>query len=122
MNVCIKGVGCDIVSIPRFKEKMNNTRLADKIFTEYEQNYIADKQISSAAGIWAAKEAVSKSLGTGFCDFAVKDVEVRHNAQGQPQIILYNGALKRSEKLGIKCIHISISHESEQALAFAVAE
>ena len=45
MNVCIKGVGCDTVSIPRFEEKMNNTRLGDKLFTEYEQNYIADKQI-----------------------------------------------------------------------------
>lgn len=65
MNVCIKGVGCDTVSIPRFEEKMNNTRLVDKLFTEYEQNYIADKQIPSAAGIWAAKEAASKSLGTG---------------------------------------------------------
>ena len=66
MNVCIKGVGCDTVSIPRLEEKMTNTRLADMLFTEYEQNYIADKQIYSAAGIWAAKEAVSKSLGTGF--------------------------------------------------------
>ena len=51
MNVCIKGVGCDTVSIPRFEEKMNNTRLVDKLFTEYEQNYIADKQIPSAAGL-----------------------------------------------------------------------
>ena len=67
INVCIKGVGCDIVSIPRLEEKMANTRLADKLFTEYGQNYIADKQIHSAAGIWAAKEAVSKSLGTGVC-------------------------------------------------------
>ena len=122
MNFCIKGIGCDITSIPRFKEKMHNIRLIDKIFTEYEQNYIADKQISSASGIWAAKEAVSKSLGTGFCGFTVKDIEVRHNAQGQPQIILYNGALKRAEELGIKHIHISISHEYEQALSFAVAE
>lgn len=122
MNGFIKGVGCDIVSIPRFKEKMNNTRFADKIFTGYEQNYIADKQVSSAAGLWAAKEAVSKALGTGFVGFSVKDIEVRHTAQGQPQIILYNGAQKRSEELGIQNIHISISHESEQALAFAVAE
>lgn len=71
MNVCIKGVGCDTVSIPRLEEKMTNTRLADMLFTEYEQNYIADKQIYSAAGIWAAKEAVSKSLGTGFCGFTL---------------------------------------------------
>ena len=42
MNVCIKGVGCDTVSIPRLEEKMTNTRLADMLFTEYEQNYIAD--------------------------------------------------------------------------------
>ena len=69
MNVCIKGVGCDIVSIPRFEEKMNNTRLADKLFTEYEQNYIADKQIPSAAGIWAAKEAASLLLLSNFSKF-----------------------------------------------------
>ena len=93
MNVCIKGAGCDTVSIPRFEEKMNNTRVVDKLFTEYEQNYIADKQIPSAAGIWAAKEAASKSLGTGFYGFTIKDIEVRHTAHGQPQIILYNGAL-----------------------------
>ena len=73
-------------------------------------------------GIWAAKEAASKSLGTGFYGFTIKDIEVRHTAQGQPQIILYNGALKQAEQLGVKRIHISISHESEQALAFAVAE
>ena len=69
MNVCIKGVGCDTVSIPRFEEKMNNTRLVDKLFTEYEQNYIADKQIPSAAGIWAAKEAASLLLLSNFSKF-----------------------------------------------------
>lgn len=69
MNVCIKGVGCDTVSIPHFEEKMNNTRLADKLFTEYEQKYIADKQIPSAAGIWAAKEAASLLLLSNFSKF-----------------------------------------------------
>ena len=70
MKICIKGVGCDIVSILRFKEKMKNIKFADKIFTVYEQNYLVNKPVSSAAGIWATKEAVSKSLGTGFCGFS----------------------------------------------------
>lgn len=122
MNICIKGVGCDTVSIPRFEEKMNNTRLVDKLFTEYEQNYIADKQIPSAAGIWAAKEAVSKALGTGFVGFTAKDIEIRHNESGTPQIMLYNGAKTRAELIDVKTVYISISHEKEQAMAFAVIE
>ena len=121
-NVCIKGVGCDIVSIPRFKEKMKNTRFADKIFTEHEQKYFADKQACTAAGLWAAKEAVSKALGTGFVGFTAKDIEVRHNESGTPQIVLYNGAGARSESIDVRNIHISISHEKEQALAFVVIE
>ncbi len=122
VNVHIKGVGCDVASIPRFREKMNNARLVKRIFTDYEQKYITDKCLSTSTGIWAAKEAVSKSLGTGFFNFTVRDIEVRHNEQGQPQIILYNGAFECAKKLGIKYIHVSISHESELALAFAVAE
>lgn len=122
MNVCIKGVGCDIVDIPRFKEKMKNTRLVDKIFTEHEQKYFANRQVFTAAGLWAAKEAVSKALGTGFVGVTAKDIEIRHNENGTPQIVLYNGARSRSELIDVRNIHVSISHEKEQALAFVVIE
>ena len=122
MRVSIKGIGCDIVSISRIAKVIVDQKFLDKVYTVYEQDYIYQKGAQTAAGLWAAKEAASKSLGTGFYGFTIKDIEVRHTAQGQPQIILYNGALKQAEKLGVKRIHISISHESEQALAFAVAE
>lgn len=40
VNVHIKGVGCDVASIPRFREKMNNARLVKRIFTDYEQSIL----------------------------------------------------------------------------------
>lgn len=118
----MKGIGCDIVSVPRIAAQMADKRFVDKVYTAYEQSCIAAKGAQTAAGLWAAKEAVSKALGTGFVGFCLRDIEIRHDENGMPQPILCNGAKMRSETIGAKEIHISISHEKEQALAFAVIE
>ena len=122
MNGSIKGIGCDIVNISRIAELLVNERFVDKVYTAYEQNYISEKGTQTAAGLWAAKEAVSKALGTGFVEFTAKDIEIRHNESGTPHVILHNGARTRSELMDVNNVHISISHEKEQALAFAVME
>ena len=122
MDSIIKGVGCDIVSNFWIGRLQTNIIFLNKVYTDYEQNYCKGRSADVAAGIWAAKEAVSKTLGTGFCGFTAKDIEIRHDKSGSPEIILYNGAKVRAELLGIRNIHISISHEKEHALAFAVAE
>lgn len=122
MNGFIKGVGCDIVSVSRIAKVIVDQRFLDNVYTVYEREYISEKGTQTAAGIWAAKEAVSKALGTGFVGFTAKDIEIRHNESGAPQIVLYNGAKTRSEWIHVKNIYISISHEQEQALAFAVIE
>lgn len=122
MSSLIKGVGCDIVSVSRITELIADQRFLNKVYTAYEQNYISKKGTQSAAGLWVAKEAVSKALGTGFVGFNIKDIEVRYNEEGAPQIALYNGATMRSELIGVEKVHISISHDKEQALAFAVIE
>lgn len=114
----IRGIGCDIVSVHRIRRLMETPRFPDKVYTPYERAYISGRSARTAAGIWAAKEAVSKALGTGFSGFTLKDIEIRHTEGGQPYAVLYNGAAAA----GAKRIHISISHEAEQAMAFAVAE
>lgn len=95
MNGSIKGVGCDIVSASRIAKLIVDQRFLDNVYTVYEHEYISENGTQTAAGLWAAKEAVSKALGTGFVGFTAKDIEN---------------------------IHISISHEKEQAIAFAVME
>lgn len=122
MNGSIKGIGCDIVSVSRIAVLIADKKFLNKVYTEHEQNYISGKGTQTAAGLWAAKEAVSKALGTGFVGFTAKDIEIRHNESGTPQIVLYNGAKTIAESVDAKNIHISISHEKEQALAFAVIE
>lgn len=122
MNGSIKGIGCDIVCVSRITELIADQRFINKVYTAYEQNYISEQGTQSAAGLWAAKEAVSKALGTGFAGFTAKDIEIRHNESGTPQIVLYNGARARSESMDVRNIHISISHEKEQAMAFVVIE
>lgn len=118
----IKGIGCDIVDISRIEQLLNQNRFLEKVYTPYEQEYIRGKTAHTAAGLWVAKEAVSKAFGTGFTGFVMKDIEVLHNDSGQPEILLHNGAIAAAEKLKIKRIHISISHEDKQAIAFAVAQ
>lgn len=122
MNTGIKGVGCDIVSISRISNLITEQKFLDKVYTSCEQKYIKEKPVHTAAGLWAAKEATSKALGTGFSGFTARDIEIKHNKDGKPYIILLNGAEKAAKVHNVKQIHISISHEKKQAIAFAVAE
>lgn len=122
MNHTIKGVGCDITNVARIAALLKNTKFLQKVYTEYEQAYISVKGEQTAAGLWAAKEAVSKALGTGFVGFQMKDIEIQHDANGSPKILLHNGAEKRAEEIGAEKLHISISHETTEAFAFTVLE
>lgn len=118
----IRGVGCDIVSVSRIARLLRETRFLSSVCTEREQMYCKDKSAGTVAGLWAAKEAVSKALGTGFSGFTAKDIEVCHDEYGQPFAVLHNGAKREAAEHNVERIHLSISHEKEQAIAFAVAE
>lgn len=76
----------------------------------------------SVAGRFAAKEAVSKALGTGIRGFEFKDIEIDKNTLGKPIVSLRGEAKKLGEKLGNYKIHLSISHSKENAIAYAVLE
>lgn len=117
----IIGIGTDIIEINRIEKAINRGLFLDRVFTEIEREYLDKKRAESAAGYFAAKEAVSKALGTGIKGFTFKDIEIQKN-NGAPFVVLYGGAKDTAKKLGIKKIHLSISHSRDYATAVAVAE
>lgn len=122
MNTVITGIGCDIVSISRLEPLLQKPRFLEKVYTPREQQCFAEGSSQRAAGIWAAKEAVSKALGTGFAGFGMLDIEIDHNEKGAPVVKLHGGAKAVFEKKGCSSIQLSISHEATAALAFAVTQ
>lgn len=118
----IIGIGNDIIEIERIKKALSNKTFFKKIYTEKEQKIFNGKNFHSLAGNFAAKESVSKALGTGFSGFSPIDIEILRYDNGKPYVKLYNNAKKTAENLNIKKIHLSISHCLKYAQATAVAE
>lgn len=118
----IRGVGCDVTDIRRIEPLAERERFLQKVYTPRERLVIAAKGACAAAGLWAAKEAVSKALGTGFDGFGPRDVEICYTNRGAPEVQLHGGARDRLDALGAQQVHVSISHERTLAMAFAVVE
>lgn len=116
------GLGIDIIEIERIENAMKkNPKFLLRIFTEKEQAYIEKKgHVQTIAGLFAAKEAVSKVLGTGISGFKWQHIEIDHTPEGQPIVICHENAHKRMESLGIQKIIISISHSKAYAVANAL--
>ncbi len=106
----IKGVGVDIVKINRIKYMVNKygERFLKRIYSERELAYTNKYKIpfERLAGKFAAKEAIIKAKGN-FIPF--NEVEILNKKNGMPYT-------------NIKNIKVSISHESEFAIAFAIYE
>lgn len=120
----IIGTGIDIIEVNRIEKNLSNERFLDKIYTKQEIQYIKNKKMNAqtAAGIFAAKEAVSKCLGTGISSFSWTDIEIKKSSNEKPYIALYNNAYNIANSKGIYKIHVSISHIKETAVACAVSE
>lgn len=120
----ILGVGVDIVKTSRFLTWEKDEKLALRFFKKEEVDYIYSKgnlAHLSFASHFAAKEAYSKALGTGFRGIALKDISVCF-VEGRPVLKLENSAKEPFKSKGGKSIHLSLSHEKENAIAFVVLE
>ena len=119
----IIGIGTDIIEIERIKKASQKERFMNKIFTEREREYFIKRNLKSEsiAGTFSAKEAVSKSVGTGIREFSFKDIEILRNEIGKPYVNPLNDFKKFCDKNGISEIKISISHCREYAVANAIA-
>ncbi len=120
----IRGIGCDLADIARVARALENPRFLDRVYTPAEQDTLrglCDKRRSErAAGLFAAKEAAAKALGTGFRGFGFADVEILPDAMGHPTVTLRGGA--KALTLPSDRMHMTISHDGGMALAFAVWE
>lgn len=115
--------GVDIVQISRIKEILDTKRESfyHRIFTESEIEYIMSKNHNekTVAGLFAAKEAISKVFGTGIGKIGWKDFEILHDENGRPYVELGKD-IKNKNECKFKYIEISISHEKEYAVSFAL--
>ncbi len=115
-------VGIDIIKTERIKNilEKNKSGFYRRIFTDSEISYIENKDFKTAAGLFAAKEAISKLLGSGIGDIAFKDIEIIHEEKGKPGVNI-KGKLKEMLYLqGLNLIELSISHEEDYAIAYAL--
>lgn len=120
----IKGTGIDMTEVERIKKNLSFEKFINKIYSKDEVEYLETRKFNAqtAAGMFAAKEAVSKCLGTGFTNFGPCHIEILKDEMGKPYVKLLGNALKKAQQLEIKNIHVSISHTAEYAIAFCVAE
>ena len=127
----IIGLGSDIVSVKRIRKILEENRdsFLKRILSPGELEFFSNTAITPEflAGRWAAKEACAKALGCGFGkDCAIGDItilrEKSSHASGRPLLTLSGAGKKKAESLGVRNIHVSISHEKEFAFATVLLE
>jgi holo-[acyl-carrier protein] synthase len=113
-------LGIDIIKVARIRDTLARfgPRFSARVLTPAEQRYVRNRP-ETLAGRWAAKEAVSKVLGLGVRGIGWRDIEVERLPTGQPAVRLHGRAARRAEQLGMGRIALSISHESDYAVAIA---
>ena len=122
------GIGVDIIKNARIKKSIANKNFISRIFSTTEINN--SKKISNKTSFFfkkfAAKEAFSKALGTGFRKkLNFKDISVQNTKYGKPYIMI-NDKIKNIIKKRFKTkkfnIFLSISDEKKYSIAFVVLE
>lgn len=112
-------IGCDIESVERFEEKIQDKSFLNTIFTKNEQEY-CKRQINSAqhlAARFCAKEATIKALTSfNLTEIKINEIEIYHDKNKVPMIRLLN---EYNDFFDIKT---SLSHNKDKSLAFVVAE
>ena len=119
--------GIDIIEVERIKEailEMGDSFL-NRIYTEKEIEYCNKSEVMKYqhfAARFAAKEAVSKALGTGIgvhCSW--RDIEITRSGHGVPGVLLHGKAEIVALKLGINSWRISLTHSKYSAAALVLA-
>lgn len=130
----IIGIGSDLIDIRRIEKTLERfgARFIHRVFSDVEikkaeRRRAAGTHIATYAKRFAAKEACSKALGTGFSNGVyMKDISIENDAYGQPHLKLTNGALRRAQALTPPgqtfSIHLTITDEPPMAQAQVIIE
>lgn len=121
----IKGIGVDVVHVHRLEHWLKIPGLLERYFHPHELETARSRghgMAVSLAARFAAKEAFGKALGTGLKDIVLKDIMVVNRHNGQPEIEVFGTALAALQKCGANKIHLSLTHEHDNAIAMIVLE
>jgi len=120
----VLGLGFDLVDIKRIERLIENEHFFNRVYSEREREYIIAQGKSapqSAAGIFAAKEAFSKSLGTGIVKMSLQSIEVLHDELGAPYFHLSEGAYDAAKSKNASFL-LTITHTDTTAGAVVIAQ
>jgi len=123
----IYGVGIDLVRVERLEKLLNRwgERFESRVFSEFERQFCSGRKNRTAclALRFAAKEAFVKALGLGMRKPVLwRDIEIRPNSLGKPEISLTPRALQYCTDKGIRSWHLSLTDEVEYGAAVVVIE
>ena len=118
----ILGLGVDLVDIARVEGVLDRyPRFAERCFTQHERDYAFRfaKPARRLAARFAGKEAVMKSLGTGWRRIRWQEIEI--TGGGKPTVRMSGNAMRRAEMLGVAEVLVTITHTDTSALVMAIA-
>lgn len=118
----ILGLGVDLADIERVRSVLEKyPRFAERCFTEHEREYAFRfaRPERRLAARFAGKEAVMKSMGTGWRRIRWKEIEI--TGGGKPTVRMQGNAVRRAEMLGVTEVLVTITHTDTSALVMAVA-
>jgi len=118
----IIGLGVDLADIDRVDAVFTKyPRFIERCFTPHEQEYALRfaKPARRLAARFAGKEAVMKSMGTGWRRIRWTDIEI--TGGGAPRVNMSGNAARRAEMLGVTTVLVTITHTDTSALVMAVA-
>ena len=119
----IVGIGNDIIEIERIEKAILKEGFKNKVYTQRELENIEKRgdRVETYAGIFSAKEAISKAIGTGVREFSLTDLEILNDDLGKPYVVVSEKLDKilKTKKEDYQ-IEISISHSKKYATAMAI--
>jgi len=122
----VLGVGVDILKIDKLNIDYlsNNDPFVCKVYTpkEQEQAMLREDPLNYFATRFAGKEAVYKALNWNGEYITFLDIEILNHENGQPYVTLDGKVKEYANKLGISEVLISLSYDTEYAIAYAIAQ
>ena len=117
----VRGVGIDLCEVPRIARALerHGPRFTARVFLDGEirRPRSSPAYAEHVAGLFAAKEAAMKALGTGMRGVAFSEVVITRQPGGPPRLALHGRAAKRAAALGVGAAHVTITHTRELAAA-----
>ena len=122
----IVGLGIDVVDLARFQGVLerHGEAFVRRVFREGEARPSAGSaRVAHLGGLFAAKEAAMKALGTGWAlGVGFRQIEIGRDDAGAPVVRFHGEAERRARALGAERCHLSITHDVRIAAAVAVLE